>query len=196
MTTTRSCFESCASCNLHTVGRWVQRDAPAPYRLNYSLWATMGLSGPPASSSQHYGLCDDRMAKLGQGPRHLYEWEATGCDLPRFDAARACKVLAGRQVVIAGDSTAGQLFLSLVLLLGGSFGRNSRHTSVISDITASACGDTTRINFVRNDLLLFSTHRSEFNRGEPAWQASPPTVPNGPFGSSSDDLRPCSESRG
>jgi hypothetical protein len=49
-------------------------------------------------------------------------------------------------------------------MLGGSFGRNSRHTSAISDVTASACEDTCRINFIRNDLLLWTTHRSDFNR--------------------------------
>ena len=158
------CFASCATCNLQSVGRWVPRSSPPPYRLNHSLWATMGLSGPPASSSQHYGLCDDRTAKLSPTPRPLYEWDAEKCELPKFDRGRMCRLLRGKQVVVAGDSTAGQLFLSLVLLLGGSFGRNSRHTSAISDITASVCGDTCRMNFIRNDLLLWSTHRSEFNR--------------------------------
>lgn len=159
------CFAQCSTCNLHTVGRWVPREPlPPPYRLNYSLWASFGLSGPPPTSSSHYGLCDDHTAKLGTEPRALYEWQPEACELPRFDAARACSLLAGKQLVVAGDSTAGQLFLSLVLLLGGRFGRNSRHTSAISDLTASACGDTTRLNFVRNDLLLWSTHRSEFNR--------------------------------
>ena len=158
------CFATCATCNLQSVGRWVPVQSEAPYRLNYSLWGTMGLSGPPAASSQHYGLCDDRTEKLSPSPRQLYEWEAENCELPKFDRARMCQLLRGKQVVVAGDSTAGQLFLSLVLLLGGSFGRNSRHTSAISDITASACGDTCRLNFIRNDLLLWSTHRSEFNR--------------------------------
>ena len=123
----------------------------------------MGLSGPPSSSSSHYGLCDDRAQELGK-KRQLYEWQPDACELPRFDRERACGLLRGKQLVIVGDSTAGQLFLSLVLLLGGRFGRNSRHTSAISDITASACEDTCRINFIRNDLLLWSTHRSEFNR--------------------------------
>ena len=158
------CFAACATCNSHTVGRWVPRSAPSPYRLNYSLWGTLGLSGPPASSSQHYGLCDDRHLRLSLGPRQLYDWETEQCELPHFDRARACSLFAGRQVVVVGDSTAGQLFLSLVLQLGGTFGRNSRHTSVISDLTASACEDRTRLNFVRNDLLLWSTHRSDFNR--------------------------------
>lgn len=124
----------------------------------------MGLSGPPATSSQHYGLCDDRTEKVGGAPRQLFEWVPEQCSLPRFNRERACSLFRGKQVVVVGDSTAGQLFLSLVLLLRGSFGRNSRHTSVISDITASVCDDTARINFVRNDLLLWSTHRSEFNR--------------------------------
>ena len=162
----KSCFDACSTCNLHTTGRWVPRSPSSPpgYRLNYSLWASLGLSGPPPTSSSHYGLCDDVMANLGLGPRPLYEWEADACELPRFDVAHACAVLEGKQVVVAGDSTAGQLFLSLVMQLGGRFGRNSRHTSAISDLSASACSGATRLVFVRNDLLLWSTHRSEFNR--------------------------------
>ena len=160
----QNCFASCKTCNFQSVGRWMPSKEPPPYRLNHSLWASMGLSGPPSSSSQHYGLCDDHAARSSKGPRALYEWETENCELPRFDRARACSLLRGKQIVVAGDSTAGQLFLSLVLLLGGSFGRNSRHTSAISDITASACADTCRLNFIRNDLLLWSTHRSEFNR--------------------------------
>lgn len=157
------CFAKCATCNLHTRGSWQPSSTAPPYRLNHSLWNSLGLSGPPASSSQHYGLCDDRASKLGTR-RQLYEWQPDACDLPSFDRARACSLLRGRQLVVVGDSTAGQLFLSLVLLLGGRFGRNSRHTSAISDITASACDGTCRLNFIRNDLLLWSTHRSEFNR--------------------------------
>ena len=116
-----SCFDACSTCNLHTTGRWVPRSPSSPpgYRLNYSLWASLGLSGPPPTSSSHYGLCDDVMANLGLGPRPLYEWEADACELPRFDVAHACAVLEGKQVVVAGDSTAGQLFLSLVMQLGG-----------------------------------------------------------------------------
>ena len=158
-----SCFAACETCNLHTVGQWRPSTAPPAYRLNHSLWSSLGLVGPPPSSSQHYGLCDDRADQLGK-PRQLYEWHAEACDLPAFERKRACAVLRGRQVVVAGDSTAGQLFLSLVLALGGIFGRNSRHTTAISDLTASACNDTCRLNFIRNDLLLWSTHRSEFNR--------------------------------
>ena len=110
------CFASCSTCDAHTVGHW----APATgstYRLNHSLYHTMGLSGPPAASAQHYGLCDDRMEKMGTAPRKLFEWKTEACDLPRFDRSRACSALSGRQVMIAGDSTAAQLFLSLVLLL-------------------------------------------------------------------------------
>ena len=108
------CFASCSTCDAHTVGHW----APATgstYRLNHSLYHTMGLSGPPAASAQHYGLCDDRMEKMGTAPRKLFEWKTEACDLPRFDRSRACSALSGRQVMIAGDSTAAQLFLSLVL---------------------------------------------------------------------------------
>ena len=97
-----SCFAACETCNLHTVGQWRPSTAPPAYRLNHSLWSSLGLVGPPPSSSQHYGLCDDRADRLGK-PRQLYEWHAEACDLPAFERKRACAVLRGRQVVVAGD---------------------------------------------------------------------------------------------
>ena len=49
-----------------------------------------------------------------------------------------------------------QFFLSLVHLLGGNFGRDVKHGYVTADLTASACGDSTRLVFVRSDLLLWT----------------------------------------
>ncbi|KAL1527322.1 hypothetical protein AB1Y20_015993 [Prymnesium parvum] len=157
------CFERCASCNSHTRGHWEPRARPPPYTLNHSLWAQLGLSPIARSAASHYGRCDEQTRPSGK-PRALYEWAARHCELAHVEPARVCSVLAGKQVVIAGDSTAGQLFLSFVLLLGGRFGRNSRRTSAISDIGASVCAGRTRVVFVRNDLLLWTDHRSEYNR--------------------------------
>ena len=51
-----------------------------------------------------------------------------------------------------------------MLQLGGpeALGRNRRGGSaVLKDITASACDDTVRLNFVRNDLLLWTSQVAE-----------------------------------
>ena len=86
-----------------------------------------------------------------------------------------------------GDSTVSQLFLSLALQLGGSeaeaFGPRAQappvrpaakttrpEVTVLIDTKASACDDTVRINFVRNDLLALSNSGHEYNlvRGQRA----------------------------
>ena len=157
------CFEACASCNLHARGQWVARSSEPPYQLNHSLWSKMGLTPVARTAPHHYGRCDDLSLARGR-TRQLYDWVPDNCELKPVERESACAVLSGKQLMIAGDSTAGQLFLSLVLLLGGRFGRNSRRTSAISDIPASVCDGRTRLIFVRNDLLLWTDHRSEYNR--------------------------------
>ena len=88
--------------------------------------------------------------------RPQYEWVPRGCSLAHFDQRAACRLLAGKQVLLVGDSSVWQLFLSLVFQLGGELGIHGRW-----DNTASACGDSVRLNFVRNDLLLWSAAPSE-----------------------------------
>ena len=163
------CFDACSSCNLHSRGSWVARSGVADYRLNHSLWLSIGLSPVARSAAHHYGRCDDVTEARGK-IRQAYDWVPDHCSLQKIDHASACRALDGKQVMVAGDSTAGQLFLSLVLLLGGRFGRNSRRTSAISDLAASACDDRVRLIFVRNDLLLWTDHRFG-PPPQPAWPA-------------------------
>ena len=136
----------------HTEGEWVDAGLGAPYRLRASLWQSIG-SRVGAEAPQHYGRCDD----VARSPRRHYRWEARSCALRPFDAEAVCSRLAGRQVVVVGDSTVLQTFLSLVLLLGGVFGKDVKHGMVICDLTAAACAGRVRLVFVRNDLLLWST---------------------------------------
>ena len=91
------------------------------------------------------------------------EWRPTGCRLEQFERERACATLrsVGRSLLIVGDSTTGQLFLSISMMLGATLGRNRDMKSVLNDVTASACNDTVRISFVRRDLLLFAMHHHE-----------------------------------
>ena len=62
------CFTALAPS--HAEGEWEARErgAPAPYRINASLWEQLGTSIRP-STPQHYGRCDDVAPQ-----RPLYDW--------------------------------------------------------------------------------------------------------------------------
>ena len=171
------CFAGIAR---YAEGRWLPTSREAPYRLEHSLWKQMNVRGMPGNSNHHWGLCTD-VALGPSGPaavygptklsgraknvaRQQYEWVPSRCSLARFDRRRACRVLDGKQVLVAGDSATAQFFLSLVLQLGGprSLGHNRRGGSaVLKDLTASACEDAVRLNFVRNDLLIWTSQVEE-----------------------------------
>lgn len=158
-----NCFSDFPRGGAAADGRWVQRSphTRAPYRLNASLWGRLGTS-ITQRTPQHYGKCDD-VALLESRPRPLYDWEPHTCSLEPFDTEGVCKLL-GRDtsILFVGDSTVAQLFLSFVSLLNGRFGINAKRASVLSEITASACSDGTRLNFVRSDLLLWSHAAEDF----------------------------------
>ena len=144
----------------YTDGRWVARDrarTPPPYRIKASLWEQLGTS-IRGSTPQHYGRCDDAMPS-----RPLYDWVPQGCSLAPFERERACDLLDGKAVLMVGDSTVFQLFLSFALLLGAKLGKNTKRASTVSEMTASACGDNVRLAFSRSDLLLWTTSNSDFN---------------------------------
>jgi hypothetical protein len=52
-----------------------------------------------------------------------------------------------------------QIFLALTHLLGGQLGKNelSKGTGALTDIGSVACAGRVRINFVRSDLLLWTS---------------------------------------
>ena len=138
--------------NAYAEGEWVEsaaRDANR-YRIDRKFWPSIG-SKVHADLPQHYGRCDDV-----QPQRKLYAWRPSQCSLLPFQPSAACKLLAGKQIVIVGDSTVFQTFLSLVHLLGGEFGRDVKHGYVTADLTAAACDGRLRINFIRSDLLLWT----------------------------------------
>lgn len=103
-----SCFGDCSSCNVHTRGSWRALSGSAPYRLNHSLWHELGLSPIARSAASHYGRCDDVSDTTGV-LRQLYEWVPDQCELAAVSQSRTCAVLAGKQLMISGDSTAGQV---------------------------------------------------------------------------------------
>lgn len=162
----RGMGHSCPTCSAYAQGSWKPTSEEPSYRLHHSLWKRMHVRGMPPTTNHHWGVCDDIASSRSStmGPRRRYTWVPRSCALRRFDRASACRLLRGQQVLVAGDSTTAQFFLSLVLQLGGAeaLGHNKRGgSSVFKDLTASACGDTVRLNFVRNDLLLWTSQVEE-----------------------------------
>ena len=181
---------------------------PPPYRLPHALWKHIGPN-IGTGSNRHHGLCDDVEPKVwdGSGPlgfgaqglrltahnsfskgintsfprsvRPGYDWQPHRCSLVAFDRTSVCAWLGSRSVLVVGDSTASQFFLSLVLLLKVSdaklpsvFGHDAAsNKGVAMDTTATACDGRVRISFVRSDLLLWSG-RSASGRGSSSAAAS------------------------
>lgn len=176
-----SCFGSpCPGCAQYTHGSWQRTLAEPLYRLEHKLWMQMNVRSMPGNSNHNWGLCDDvasgpsglataygptRLRQRARGvERTRYQWRPDNCRLRRFERAAACRAFRGLQVLVAGDSATAQFFLSLALQLGGphGLGKNRRGGSaVIKDVTASACDDSVRLNFVRNDLLLWTSQVEE-----------------------------------
>jgi hypothetical protein len=158
------CFDESFSADAaaYSDGYWEPAGSPHPYRIGPRFWASIG-SKMHADLPQHYGHCDDPVVRGTSPERKLYTWTPRRCHLWPFERKHVCKVLRGRQIVVVGDSTVFQTFLSLVLLLGGSFGRDLKHGYVVADLTASACDATTRLVFIRSDLLLWTQSVSDYH---------------------------------
>jgi len=155
MSTILNCFSGTTAAD-YTDGSWVPTIRPGRYRITPRLWEDLGTA-IKSTTPQHYGRCDRAMPN-----RTLFEWQPHRCSLDRFDEQSACEALRGRSLLMVGDSTVFQLFLSFALLIGARLGKNIKRASTVSEITASACGDTTRMAFVRNDLLLYSSSGGDF----------------------------------
>ena len=128
--------------------------AAAPYKLDRSTWNTLGMNA--IRDRAHYKFPNSHDYGACVGSRPLYEMRPKHCTLQPFDREEVCRrKLLGRQAVFVGDSTTAQLFLSTVLSLNGSLGRNSGMSS-LEEATASACDDTLRLAFVRTDTLWYT----------------------------------------
>lgn len=148
-----NCFDAGATSTWHTDGTWVSRTArPYSQRETAPAFSRLGIKLAPEAN---YFRCD---RKAG---RPVFQWVPRGCALRLMERGDACSTFRGKQIVIVGDSTASQLFLSLTLQLGGTFGRNSRPISGIDEATSSGCNDTVRMNFVRNDFVLWSNSKGD-----------------------------------
>ena len=154
-------------------GRWMSLESPrkAPYDLQlspfFSSWNT---------SRWWWGKC---------GPEYVTEtWVPARCSLPEMAALRTefCQKFAGKNILLVGDSVQGQLFTSLVSMLGASvehiqFGkcerlggadeqfRNYMRTFIAKNhheysLRATACSNAT-ISFLRNEVLALELTNSE-----------------------------------
>ena len=130
---------ACHTCSLHLRGRWAASGDGAPYRLSArQLYDQAGIKISNVSK-HYYGKCADREEAGVRARRAPLEWAPSDCSLLAFERTDACATLraVGRSILLLGDSTTGQLFTSLVELLGGAYGRNALRKSVLSDISAS-----------------------------------------------------------
>lgn len=130
------CF-ACQTCGLHSEGSWRPHAGRAPY--------------PPLPVELMTAFNRGYLSNGCIRQRALYDWVPQFCTLASYDHAATCRLLHGRSILLVGDSTMEQLFAAFVLLLRGRAGR----PWMMKDVTASACGDTVRLNFVRNDLSLW-----------------------------------------
>ncbi|KAL3917662.1 MAG: hypothetical protein SGPRY_006320 [Prymnesium sp.] len=153
-----SCFDGCSlsRCGAHLDGAWVRRSQPLYSARFDHILRSLGVRG----EHSNYGRCDDPRvlrAVMGNGSqRPTFRWEASRCGLREYTVHDACTLLRGKSVMVVGDSTAAQLWFSLGIQLGAVFGRNSRVVSDVDEAVASACNDTVRLVFSRNDLLILN----------------------------------------
>ena len=95
-------------------------------------------------------------------------WTPRRCRLQhRLPDSGSCAAFQNNiSILIVGDSVTSQLTLSLASMLGGRIGRNFKYTptGALTDFAATGCGGRIRINFVRADLLLWTTSAKPHHR--------------------------------
>ena len=90
----------------------------------------------------------------------VHEWRPN-CHLEDMEKPELCTLLKGKFVLLVGDSTSQQLFLSLVSVMHGQLSRGYRDGG---RDRASACNDSVRIASVRADLLLWTSQPADLHK--------------------------------
>ena len=108
-------------------GSWVMLDNAtfrAPYRLERDPRRNPFVKGWAYAGRRFWGSCDEGM----QRPRRamMQRWQPDACDLKPFVAEAFCKRWRRQplDILFVGDSYTGQLFISLIAMLGGSIVKN------------------------------------------------------------------------
>ena len=128
-------------------GRRMSAEASRPGCFSFCRACTLHTRGDWASlrdSGPH-----DCQATEADGP--LYGFSARDCSLRQFDHDSTCTLLRGKTLMFVGDSLAAQHYGSAARLLRATVGRASKKNQE----TASACNDTVRLLYVRDDLLIW-----------------------------------------
>ena len=105
-----------AACD-YREGAWVHDPAAkAPYRLGREFDSNPFVKGWKYAYRSFWGLCDAELPRNVSRRSTQYHWQPSSCNLRRFSAPRFCSqfVRPGvqRDIVMAGDSFTGQLFVS------------------------------------------------------------------------------------
>ena len=149
-------------------GRWELLEA-APYKI--PSWSEAGVFDFGTGTQRHQPVAT-RVAQIAglwsckpSPPAQTYAWRPERCELRDFDASSVCGSGAfGSSALFVGDSTMMQLFLAVVLGLGGRLNEiDEPMESSHQRTTASVCDGTVRLSFVRSELLLWTS--SELDGG-------------------------------
>ena len=116
-------------------GTWVSTpDTPARYRLHRDIQRNPLVKGWAFGMRRFWGTCDEGFPESFTRPNVQYRWEASECELSRFDSTRLCDHLLPRRqkggqpdppdMLFVGDSYTGQAFISFTSLMRGSLLRN------------------------------------------------------------------------
>ena len=114
-------------------GSWQSNaTAAAPYRLTRDLQTNAFVKGWAYGKGRFWGTCDEGFPGTYTRPAVKQTWVPKQCELRAFDRDAFCRRLTatGRplRLLFVGDSYTGQLFISLLALLGGAVVKNEGST--------------------------------------------------------------------
>lgn len=136
-------------------GRWEHTPgSKAPYRLTRDPARNPLVKGWAFGSPRFWGTCDEGWPANHTRPAVQWAWRPARCRLRPLDEALAlCRHLAGprtlepHDVLLVGDSFTGQVYISLLALLGGAIVRNEVWPPSGLRIRAALPAYTRRRNF-------------------------------------------------
>ena len=158
-------------------GEWrFQAGSQPPYQISRSFWPLW-----QKSNVHYYGLCREVLPS----PSGEYVWQTRGCQLRSLSESveRSCELLRGRRIAISGDSTVLQFFQSLTFVLNGSvaaWSNGGNRPLGLTDrddprrIVSFLCGGSVRLDFFRNDYMLYSRTDDRASAKAGAFQTTRP----------------------
>ena len=155
-------------------GSWQSNaTATAPYRLTRDLQTNAFVKGWAYGKGRFWGTCDEGFPATYTRPAVKQSWVPKQCELRAFDRDAFCRRLTatGRplRLLFVGDSYTGQLFISLLALLGGAVVKNEGSTR--TSASGAWAWDEIPISELRADGLACINDRTppvhiQFTRNE------------------------------